>query len=96
MTKQQNTDAKKMEDFELKTLKAIFKGQKVKVKKLYGNVKHLFDKGRFYTRTFIANKFIFPLSQLLEINYRCGHEYLNLFPHQIKAEYCGQINLSGI
>lgn len=96
MTKQQNTDAQEIEDLELETLNAIFKGQKDKVKKLYGKVEHLFVKGSDYTRSLIANKFIFPLSQLLEMNYSWGREYLNLFPAKLKAEYWRQINSSGI
>lgn len=96
MTKQQNTDAQEIEDLELETLNAIFKGQKDKVKKLYGKAESLFTKGSDYTRSLIANKFIFPLSQLLEMNYSWGREYLNLFPSKLKAEYCRQINSSGI
>ena len=96
MTKQQNTDVQEIEDLEIETLNAIFKGQKDKVKKLYGKVEHLFVKGSDYSRSIIANKFIFPLSQLLEMNYSWGREYLNLFPSQLKAEYCRQINSSGI
>ncbi len=96
MTKKQKTDVREIEDLELKTLDAIFKGQKEKVKKLYVKVERLFVKGNDYTRSIIANKFIFPLSQLLEMNYSWGREYLNLFPSQLKAEYCRQINSSGI
>lgn len=96
MTKLQNTHARDIEDLELETLHAIFKGQKEKVKKLYGKAEHLFIKGNNYTKSIIANKFIFPLSQLLEMNYSWGSEYLNLFPQQLKAEYYRQINSSGI
>ena len=45
MKKQQNMDAKEIEDLELETLDAIFKGQKEKVKKLYGKTERLFNKG---------------------------------------------------
>jgi hypothetical protein len=96
MTKQQNTDAQEIEDLKLETLNAIFKGQKDKVKKLYDKVEILFTKGSDYTRSLIANNFIFPLSTLLEMNYSWGREYLNLFPSQLNAEYCRQINSSGI
>lgn len=96
MEKQQNKDSLEIEELEIKTLDAIFKGQKNEVKKLYGKVEHLFVKGNEYTRTLIANKFIFPLSQLLEMNYSWGREYLNLFPPQLKVEYYRQINSSAI
>lgn len=96
MKKQQNLDAKETEDLELETLDAIFKGQKVKVKKLYGKTERLFNKGSDYTRSLIANKFIFPLTQLLEMNLSWGREYLNLFPTQLKVEYSRQIYSSGI
>lgn len=96
MTNQQITHSQEIGDLELETLNAILKGQKEKVKKLYGKVEHQFIKGSDYTRSLIANKFIFPLSQLLEMNYSWGREYLNLLPTQLKAEYCRQINSSGI
>ncbi|MFZ6664754.1 DUF7674 family protein [Peijinzhouia sedimentorum] len=89
-------ESKKIEELEHKALDAIFKGQKKKVKKLYGKVESLFVKGSDYTRSLIANKFILSLSQLLEINYKWGREYLRLFPRQLKAEYCRQINSCGI
>ena len=96
MAKQQKTDVQEIEDLELETLNTIFKGQKDKVKNLYGKIEHFFVKGSDYTRSIIANKFIFPRSQLLEMIYSWGREYLNLFPLQLKAECCRQINSSGI
>jgi hypothetical protein len=92
----QNVNAKEIEELELETLDAIFTGQQSNVKKLYSRAEQLFISGNDYTRSLIANKFIFPLSQLLEMNYSWGREYLNLFPQQLKAEYCRQINASGI
>ena len=96
MTKQQNMEVREMEDLELETLDAIFRGQKEKVQKFFGKAERLFVKGNSCTRSLIANKFIFPLSQLLEMNYSWGREYLNLFPHHLKAAYCRQINSSEI
>lgn len=96
MTKQQNTDVQEIEELELETLDAIFKGHKEKVKKLYSKAERLFIKGSDRSRSMIANKFISPLSQLLEMNYSWGREYLNLFPQHLKAGYCRQINSSGI
>lgn len=58
MTKQQNTNAREMEDLELETLHAIFKAQKEKVKKLYDKAEHLFTKGNNYSKSIIANKFV--------------------------------------
>lgn len=96
MTVQQNPEAQEIEELELETLNAILKGQKDKVKKLYGKVEQLFVKGTNYTRSLIANKFISPLSRYLEMNYNWGREYLNLLPLHLKAEYSRQINSSGI
>jgi hypothetical protein len=87
---------KEIEDMGIKTLNAIFRGHREKVKRLYGRVEMLFVNGNEFTRSLIANKFIFPLAQLLEMNYSWGREYLNLFPQQLKAEYCRQVNCSGI
>jgi len=91
MTKLKNTDAQEMEDIELETLNVIFKGQKDKVKKPYRKAENLSTKGSDFTRSPIANISIFPLSQLLEMNYSWGHEYLKLFSPQLKAEYSRQI-----
>ncbi len=94
MTIQYNTDAKEIEALANETLSAIFEGRQSKVKKLFSKAEILFTKGSEYSRNLIANKFIFPISQLLEMNYSWGREYLNLFPQQLKAEYCRQINTS--
>jgi hypothetical protein len=91
-----NNDCNDYEALELETLDAIFKGQKEKVKALFSKVEDHFTPGSEYTRSLISNKFIFPLSQLLEMNYSWGREYLNLFPKQLQAEYCRQINSSGL
>jgi hypothetical protein len=96
MTTNQTTDVEKIEDLKIKTLNAIFRGQKDKVQKLYGKVESLYIKGSDLTRILIANKFIFPISQLLEIKYSQGSEFLNGFPSQLKTEYYRQINSSGI
>lgn len=90
MTTQQNTNVQEIEDLGLETINAILKGQKEKVKKLFDKAESLFTRGSDYTRSLIANKFILPLSQLLEMNYSGDCEYLNLFPSQLKAEYCGK------
>lgn len=96
MKNQKNIEVSEIEVLALETIDAIFQGQIEKVKKLYGKSETLFVKGSDYTRSLISNKFIFPLSQLLEMNYSWGQEYLNLFPARLKAEYCRQINSSGI
>lgn len=96
MNKQYNIDAKMIDDLGQETIDAILADQPEKVKKNYSKVENLFVKGSDYTRSLIINKFIFPISQLLEMNYSWGREYLNLFPQQLKAEYCQQINSSGI
>ncbi len=96
MTQQQIMEAKAIEDLEVETLQAIFKGQKEKVKQFYEKAERLYIQGSDYTRSIIAHKFISPLGQLLEMNYSWGREYLNLFPQQLKTAYCRQINSSGI
>lgn len=94
--KTQSINAKEIEELELETLDAIFTGHQSKVKTLFGQAEQLFIKGNDFTRSLIANKFITPLSQLLEMNYSWGRQYLNLFPSHLKAEYCRQINSSGM
>lgn len=69
MTKQQNTEVREIEDLELETLDAIFRGQKEKVKKFFGKAERLFIKGNSYTRSLIANAFIFPLSNKINLHY---------------------------
>ncbi len=96
MKKQLNIEVKDIEDLELETLNAIFSGQREKVKELYKKADEIFQKGSDYTRSIVANKFISPLSQLLEMNYSWGHEYLILFPKELKAEHNRQVYSSGI
>lgn len=96
MTTQQNSDSNEIEDLEIKTLNAILKGKREKVKKLYGIAENHFVSGGDFTRSLLANNFIMPISQILELNYSWGREYLNLFPPQLKAEYYRQINSSGL
>lgn len=96
MTIEQKNEVQEIEDLEVKTIQAIFNGRKEIVIRLYGKVEQLFNKGTDYTRSIISNKFILPLSQLLEMNYSWGKEYLILFPKQLQAEYCRQIYSSGI
>lgn len=86
----------KIQQLEVETLQAIFNGQKKKVSSLYRKAEQLFQKGGNYTRSIISSTFILPLSQLLEMNYSWGREYLDLFPKQLKAEYCRQIYSAGI
>lgn len=92
----QNYEIRKIEALESEALQAIFQGQKNKVIHLYEKVEQLFSKGSNSTRNIISNRFILPLSQLLEMNYSWGREYINLFPNQLKAEYCKQIYSSGM
>lgn len=96
MTTHRKIAPEEIDRIELETLKSIQQGQKEKVKKLYLKVENLFSKGSEQTRTLIANKFIYPLSLLLEMNYSWGREYLNMFPAGLKAEYHRQIYSSGI
>lgn len=96
MTTEQKKELQEIKDLEAKTIDAIFKGQKKKVISLYGKMEQMFNKGTGYTRSLISNKFIFPLSQILEMNYSWGKRYLTLFPQQLRTEYCRQIYSPGI
>lgn len=96
MTSVLKNEIRKVEALGSETIQAIFKGQKEKVIRLYGKVERMFGKGNSYTRSLVSNKFILPLSQLLEMNYSWGREYLALFPVQLKTEYYRQIYSSGI
>lgn len=96
MKHEHKSEFQKIQQLELETIQAIFEGQKKKVLSLYAKAEQLFQKGGSYTRSLISNTFILPLSQLLEMNYSWGKEYLVLFPQQLKQEYCRQIYSSGI
>jgi len=96
MHTQIQNEVKEIEDLENETLQAIYKRQNEVVINLYERVEQLFSKGSSYSRTLIANKFIFPISSFLEMNYAWGKEYLNLFPQQLKAEYYRQTGSSCI
>lgn len=96
MTMKYENQIQEIEQLEAEALQAIFKGQRKSVIDLYEKVEQLFSGGSSYVRSLIINKFISPLSQLLEMNYSWGKEYLDLFPKQLKAEYCRQIYSSGI
>jgi hypothetical protein len=78
------------------TTKAIIQWQTKKVMNLFRKTEKLFDKGNDYTRSLISNKFIFPITHLLEMNYSWGREYLALLPNHLKTEYQRQIYSSGI
>lgn len=93
---EQKDEIRKIEELESETLQAIFQGQRNKVIYLYEKVEQLFSKGSSCTRNLISNRFILPLSQLLEMNYSWGREYINLFPNQLKTEYRKQIYSSGM
>lgn len=95
MTRQAKNQAGEIEGLEAATVRAIISGQRQKVMRLYDRVERLFTTGDRYTRSLIANKFIFPLSQLLEIHHSWGRAYLRRFPAQLRAEYRRQIYSSG-
>lgn len=92
----QQATVKEIETLETETLNAILKGQKETVKSLFSKAELLFREGSASTRSLVTNKFIFPLSTLMEMNYSWGREYLDLFPKLLKAEYRRQIYSSGI
>lgn len=91
-----SAEAKLIKDLERETHNAISARQDQRVKELLLKAELLFIQGRNHVRTLISNRYILPLSQWLEMNYSWGHKYLNLFPPQLKADYCRQINSSGI
>lgn len=92
----QQTNAWEVEHLERETKKAILLNQKEKVVELFRKTEQIFVAGSDYTRSLIANKFIFPISMILEINYSWGKSYLDLFPEGLKREYCRQIGASGL
>lgn len=96
MKSQNEIQSDEIDQLELETLDAIQKGESNKVLDLYLKVEQLFEKGTDYSRSLIANKFIYPLSTLLEMNYSWGRKYLEMFPCKIKTEYYKQIYSSGV
>lgn len=89
-------EIEEIEKIEHETLNAILIGQTQKVKSLYLKIETMFNQGGDYTKSLIANKFIFPISSILERNYEWGKEYLELFPKNLRLEYLRQINSSTI
>jgi hypothetical protein len=92
----QQTNTWEIEHLEQETVKAIRLNQREKVIELFRKTEQLFLAGSEYTKTVISNKFIFPVSMILEINYSWGKSYLDLFPEGLKKEYCRQVGASGI
>ena len=89
-------EVQEIEILEVETLKAILNGQKEKVEKLFKKTEKMFLKGSSYTRTLISTQFISPLTQLLEMNYSWGKDYLALLPQHMRKEHQRQIYSSGI
>lgn len=96
MTIDQKTEFEVIGNLENRTAKAIFKGKKNRVLRIYDKVEQMFTKGSETTRSIIVIAYILPLSQLLEMNYSWGKPYLDLLPKHLRVEYCRQINKSGI
>lgn len=96
MTTQQDINAHEIEALGQETINAIYQGRNGKVKQLYLQVERLLVNGSDHTRPLIANKFVLPISHLMEMNYSWGREYLKLFPERLRAEYYRQVNTSGI
>lgn len=96
MSNAQLTVVWEIEQLERETSKAIRLDEKDKVIELFRKTELLFLAGSEYTKSLISNKFIFPISLFLEINYQLGKRYLDLFPDGLKKEYCRQIGASGI
>ena len=96
MKTQTKTVIEEIDRIEAQTLDSIYKGQKNTVVKLYQKMEGIFISGNEYTKNLIANKFIYPISLLLEMNYSWGKEYLDLFPKSLKGEYRRQLYSSGI
>jgi hypothetical protein len=92
----QHATVKEIETLETETLNAILKGQKETVKSLFSKAELLFREGSASTRSLVTNKFIFPLSTLMEMNYSWGKQFLDIMPKNLKHEYCSQIYSSGI
>lgn len=96
MKPRKDIEANEIEALGLETINAIYQGQKSKVEQIYGKVERLLVNGSDLSRSLIADKFVLPISQLLEMNYSWGREYLKLFPDRLRMEYYRQVNASGI
>lgn len=96
MSKKIDISEQEIEKITLETLQSIQEGENSKVKILYKKVEKLFKKGNDYSQSLIANKFIYPLTSLLEMNYSWGATYLTMLPICLKKEYHSQIYASGI
>ncbi len=93
-----NTEIRQNEidSIEQQILDSIHKGDVENVKQLYGTMECHFQKGSEYTKDLIANRFLHPLTSLLEMNYSWGKQFLDIMSKNLKHEYCSQIYSSGI
>lgn len=96
MSKKTDISVEEIEKITMETLQFIQNGESSQVKVLYKKVEKLFKKGNDYSQSLIANKFIYPLTSLLEMNYSWGSTYLTMLPISLKKEYHSQIYASGI
>lgn len=96
MSKKTDISVEEIEKITMETLQSIQNGESSQVKVLYKKVEKLFKKGNDYSQSLIANKFIYPLTSLLEMNYSWGSTYLTMLPISLKKEYHSQIYASGI
>ncbi len=96
MTTKQKTQYQEIGNLEKRTIKAMYKGKKERVLRIYEKVEEMFCKGSENVRSIIIVAYLLPLSQLLEMNFSWGRSYLDLLPPQLKVEYCRQINQSGL
>ncbi len=96
MITDQPTEYKEIENLENRTIKAIFKGRRERVLRIYEKVEQMFITGGESTRSIIVMVYILPLTQHLELNFSWGKPYLDLLPKQLRVEYCRQINQSGL
>lgn len=96
MNNSEEITAAALEVLTLNALDSIQNGDDEKVVKLFNKANAIFQKGNAYTQSLVANVFICPLTNLLEMNYSWGVRYLKMLPIPLKNEHRNQIYSSGI
>lgn len=91
MHNQVEISATELEQIAIETYSFMQEGDDEKVVKLLDRVNLLFQKGTTVTQNLVANSFILPLTNLLEMNYSWGMRYLKILPHYLKKEHHNQV-----
>lgn len=96
MTTLQLTEMQRIDALEKDTISAINQEDTECIKQLFSEAENMFINGTEFTKSLISNLYILPVTQILEMYFLWGKQYLGLLPKNLKEEYKRQINLTCI